>query len=380
MKSIKDQANNKYLKGFIPVFFASLISISLTGCTCGTFAWFTYATHADVYTHGISLGNSNLQLGYVSNTRFEPYLLGKYPEIIEEEHPDNSETYIYWFAKDVKAEILQELLYLDGYSFDSLLPVTTGHYPYNETEDYGFSLYDVPLTGKAYVESQAASKSKYVKLPLAFRSLSEIDNNKYIPNNNIYLTKASVDPTYDDIRDNELEEAVRIYTLDKLRNESHLINPRAKINGETDVGGVLNLNQDDYYDYIGEVGEEREIFYGEFLNEEREYLKPSEEDTPPEGSTTLIPKEEATTFNANHKKDVRIADIEKASPLKATYESFFNFKNLLTPIAITGNRDDGLNYAYAEIDIFVEGWDKAVIDNKMGLKFNLDFEFRTVMN
>ena len=103
--------------------------MSLTASTCGTFAWFTYATRAYAYYHGVSIGSGTLQLGFLSEASLDNYL----DYGLEKETVDNKD--IYWVdgvvAILIATKILFEAIKIFMESYNVLMDVSM---PQNELE------------------------------------------------------------------------------------------------------------------------------------------------------------------------------------------------------------------------------------------------------
>lgn len=344
----------KTRSALIPILSASILFTSLTALTCGTFAWFTYATHADASYDGISIGSRNIEIGYVSSVRFFEFAQFG---LTEETYTDK---YIYWFNDEATTDPLAMLINLNGYAFNLLKPVTTGRYNNNEGELF---LYNAPAPGHEYDESFYAKTESYCKLPLAFRVASSLEPGSYLPNNPIYMSVAEVTSVY------EIKEAMRIHTFDHHDN-THLINPTATSDGFDYVGGVLDLNKDGYYDFYDDEGDKKELLYGEF---DASYAHKS---SPRLGDSELFG--EWTTFNAKHKAGVYEADLLASSPAKAEFECMEKFAKKYVPVTKTNEETN--NYAFVDLTVFVEGWDTTVIDFDQVREFDLGLNFEVLID
>lgn len=319
--------------------------MSLTASTCGTFAWFTYATRAYAYYHGVSIGSGTLQLGFLSEVSLDDYL----DYGLEKETVDNKD--IYWVDGDADASTINYVLAKNGYATNSLVPVTSGSYASGDE----FSLYQAPKHNQKQDENKAL-KNTYLSLSLVFRYIDDIDL-VAIPDIDIYLSRA-------DLRsETNIDKAVRIFTTS---DEDHLICPAVENDGEINVGGNLDLDGDGYYDhYTDEEGKQYEVAYGEF--EHLQY-----EDSPSGGSEN-VNENERTTFLANHALGVYPLDESNSLSKVAQFEGITKFKRRSQAITKTNSLTQ--NYAYVDITIFVEGWDLSVIDEEKGSMFALDLEF-----
>ncbi len=348
--------HNKHLKiTFAPAVFATIISLSLAATTCGTFAWFAYAAHANASYDGVTIGSRDIQVGYVSALKFD-----EYSQFELEEEAISENKYIYWFKGNATTQPLAMLISLSGYAYDLLKPVTTGKYAQGDN----FSLYSAPVKGRSYSEDDIADHKNYTQIPLAFRVESDTEPGVYLPNNDVYMSIAEVTSVY------EIKEAMRIYS-DDLNAHTHLINPTAETDGKDTVGGVLDLDKDEYYDnYVGEDGNTYETFYGEFNNDLAYYDSPRESDSEQVGDWT--------TFNAKHQAGVYQANLEASSPKTADFESMFKYEHKYIPV--TSTRVETNNYGYLTLSIYVEGWDTTVTDYETKRAFTLDLQFEVIID
>lgn len=328
---------------------ASILSIALTGTACGTFAWFMYGARTRVTEYeGTSIGVGNLEVGIFSEEDL--------PEAQERGlKQDSSDPTLYWFeGHEMPASTINYVLATNGYATTELFPVTTRKYASGDS----FNLFSSPRM-KSDVDP-TASKLGRVYLPLVFRYMDIIEE-EYIANEDIYLSRVELEALSPN---SEIHRAVRLYTDNKEGN-THLINPSSPEDGVTDVGGALDLNGDGYYD-VDENEEDGQLYehiYGQV--KEYEYRATKEtDDTPYPGGTT---------FDAGHKEDTYVLD--SCVPEVASYEGMYNFRNMRSEVTTTNPLDN--NYARLDLSIFVEGWDRHVIDSEIEMPFNINLQFET---
>ncbi len=328
---------------------SSILAMSLTAGTCGTFAWFTYATRAYVNYEGVTIGSGSLEVGFAPEYAFVNYAnYGLHKETTE------SGKEIYWSdTKEITSETMQYVLESMGYATTSMNPVSSGSYYYGDTD---FSLYSAPKLCEAM--PGPADHKMYIFLPLVFRYEDEIDPGVYLSGFNVYLTKADVKS------ETSIHNSIRIHTFS---NEvDHLMNPTSNVDGSTIVGGVLDLNGDGYYDTYELSDENYEVLYGEFEGEGKHKDTPEEHDSD-------VPETERTTFKARHKAETYAIDAVKSTPDTADYEGMSKFKNMITPIGVTNSETD--NYAYVDFTGFIEGWDLSVIEAEKDNPFEMELKF-----
>lgn len=333
-------------------FAASILSISLTGVTCGSFAWFTYMTRAKIEEfRGVTIGFGDLHAGILSDVDLP--LAEQYGLIKDESNP---EQIIYWFdGHQMNYETLRYVLSSNGYATDTLYPVSSRKYTSGEE----FGLYAAPtiLEDGNYI----AEKSDYIHLPLVFKYEDIIEEGTFIPNENIYISQVKLTESQSD---SYIHEAVRIYTSDRNSN-THLINPFSNNDGVTDVGGVLDLNGDGFYDanYFDTVG--YEFVYGQ--------VKESSYKAEPENDDTIIYPDERNAFNAGHRAGIYA--LETCVPEVAEYEGIYEFKNKHKHVTTTDPLMD--NLAYLDLSIYVEGWDLKVVNSEIDIPFAMEITIET---
>lgn len=335
---------------FAVIISTSILAMSLTAGTCGTFAWFTYATRARVEYEGVSAGSGSLEIGFAPSSPLENY--ANY-DLTKEVIDDGRE--IYWSnTKEISASTLKYFLSYYGYASEKMNPVSSGSY---HKGDSNFSLYHAPMyVGET--QPSTASKKSYVYLPFVFRFEDELEKGKYLPDMDIYLVKANF------LSETSIHNSIRIFSSNSEAN--YLINPTKLSDGKTNVGGVLDLDGDGYFDTYEENNSIYEHMYGEFKTEKVHNDLPEEHDSD-------VPEGERTTFVARHKRGTYAIDQEKSIPETADYEGFSAFKNGFCPIAET--KSSSSNYAFVDLTIYIEGWDLSVIQAEVDNPFTMELKF-----
>lgn len=168
-----------------------------------------------------------------------------------------------------------------------------------------------------------------------------------------------------------------------------IVNPSASSKGRTRVGGVLNRNNSDYYDY----NNEGEILYGEYdpaalgLKSAEGYTGADEiqdvngvgDDTP----STFVAKHHqgyeyyTDLHSAANDALFKHAEYESISSIAPARDSRDNLSNInpLNPTSVCKTRSDDHHLARVNITVYLEGWDFAVIDQEMNHSFNLGLTF-----
>lgn len=345
---------------------AVLFNISLAAIVCGTFAWYTYATRTGLEKqyHGTTVGDmGSLQAGLVSDVRLDDYLIY---DLAEDDHTLADEgKYVYWCKETIDARTLNYVLHENGYATTQMFPVTSGAFDYATDDFDSFSLYRNPTYLKNYDKNNpefAALKEDYVHLNFVFR-FEDVDNiGDYLPGYNIFLSQCKIETQNPD---QEIYKSVRMFY--KNGYESFVINPTAEESGADDVGGILDLNADGYYDY--DEKEFYEVIYGEV--ESFEY---NPEETEHEN---IVDWTEADTFIASHKQGVFAINEETFRPKTVTYSDLEKFTSKAK--AITFTDPDYHNLGRFDMLLYFEGWDRHVVNKEQGHGFNLDLAFAVQM-
>ena len=331
---------------------SSFLGITLTGIVCGTFASFTYMTRAKIDEfHGVTIGFGNLEAGIMSDADLPN--ADQYDLVKDESNPNHT---IYWFKEhSVKHETLHYVLNANGYATDTLYPVTTRKY----ASDDEFNLYSAPTILTDNLEP--AEKDNYIYLPLVFR-YNNIEEDDYLPNEDIYLTDVKINTTDSNSR---IHEAVRIFA-DSKNDNSNLINPSSSSDGTTDVGGILDLNGDGFYDPYYLNGSGYEFVYGQVS--EKHYRE-----IPESGDSNSFNPEQRSAFNAEHRAGIYA--LESCTPEVAQYEGMYDFRNKHKQVTTTN--ESTFNLAYLDLFIYIEGWDLTVINTEIGIPFSMELKLET---
>ena len=186
------------------------------------------------------------------------------------------------------------------------------------------------------------------------------------------------DLTVDEIIEqlNQLAHSVRfsILLLDQDNYQYITIDPNKSM--ETSFGGLLDANDDDYYDYYTKSSDGLlyETFYGEI--NDPSYLRyddPLDEDSEFENAN-----EEPSAFNAKHKKGVKRVNLEKSilaglEIKKEESHTLDEFADDDKPFEFAVYEDEPTHIV---LSIYIEGWDLSSVNSTKGATFdsNLTFE------
>lgn len=320
------------------IFSINLLTFfSMFGLVAGTVAWFNYSNITnDISYRGTAVGfDGGLLIGLISEVKNQE-LIDRF-DCIEQKYGNE---YIYWVSNALDYEITECYNLARGYSINGLAPVTSGSFATNDD----FSLTRAPACKDAGLNI-SANKLYYSNIRMTFK---EAYYNGI--RSNLYLESVSLECTRD------IRNGVRIHFGSKKDGFNKIFAPAMVNDGFTDVGGILDLDDDKYYDYNDDG---KEYLYGEF--EFYEYLDPFVKD---EKVGTI-----SSTFDAIHKKGNRGANyVAKKSQYLGTDTMINNKEVILQPSF----------EAYVpelDVDIYIEGWDRSVIEPEVFAGFSLYMTF-----
>lgn len=387
------------IKGFniAIVSLACLTVIALAGSSVGTLAWYAYSTRATVAYSGTAVQEAEqLQIGLewdttrISETNRAAYKT-KYQVSFE---PVGNKTYCFMpSGKGFSSAAINEYLTLSGYATKELPPVTSRSYELGDA----LSLYESPTFGYPN-NTNAASTTRYVHLPFAFRIMREVGGVLTpMKGLNIWLT----DVTAAAKGEKDVKDALRMHISNQIPNadnahKSFILNPAATPDTEdpnydpadpgiTYVGGILDLNGDGVYDYgdakVNDVTRSVEYLYGECTVETG--YGPSEFATTTYGNPNEAPGDAThlSTFVAKHAQSVYgYTDYAHVTRGEAEYLYFDQVRPQENNGTFSGgypitqtSQDTGLGLA--TLTVWLEGWDHAIVDANIGAEFNLGLQF-----
>lgn len=372
---------------------SAMTFMGIIGSTAGTLAWYAYYTRTTAAFRGTSVRSSEqLQIGLVMNNGADYKVSipdSKLAALDLTKESKDGKT-IYWSntGAGLSAAIVSE--YLDGSVFASnyLSPVTSRNRAINEE----VSLYRAPQSGDAVINTDADSKN-YVYLELAFRILDA--NGETVNGNHVWITETLAQAAVGE----NVEKAIRVYVEDKsVEAESKdtpyfLLNPSSELEGtgSTKVAGLLDLNGKGVYDTYFNG---KEIVYGDYdykaPYEALDYasspyvLPANPEDYVLDNVNGVTDTSEASTFLAKHGAGAYLVNTNSFTAKTAVYDTLATIKPSENVSTGKYNEDSGKavtctdsanNIGYANLTIYLEGWDHVVIDKINGYKFNLGIQF-----
>ena len=345
---------------------AVLFNVSLAAVVCGTFAWYSYATRTGLEKayHGTTVGDmGSLQAGLVSEIQLEDYL--EYDLAEDDRTLADEGKYIYWCQENIAARTINYVLDSNGYATTEMYPVNSSAFDWSVENPESFSLYSTPTYLKNYDKNDLdflANPRDYSVMDFVFR-FEDIDNiGEYLPGYNVFLSGCKVETSNEE---HEIYKSVRIFYNNGY--EGGIINPTATENGFDVVGGVLDLNADNFYDYDEETF--FETIYGEV--ESFEY---NSEATENDGT---LPWYETDTFISNHKKGVFALNDETFVPKTVNYIEGGRFTSKAKRITYTDETYH--NLGRFKMYLYFEGWDTHVVNEEQGFGYNLDLAFAVQM-
>ena len=355
---------------------AGITSLALLASTAGSLAWYAYSRTVEFSYVGTSVASSALLKiglvdngGYFSDEDLETYGL------VKETAVEGSDTNSICFSNGrtgFSTAAIRHYLKKAGNAVDKLFPVTSNARALNDNTN--IKLYRSSLDSHTNFDV-LVEKNAYVSLPFAFKIID--DEAQYVAGKNVWLTDAIVQG------EQEIDSAVRVHVAGASK---FLMKPADSTNGTgyTKVGGVLDLDNDGYYDVTRSTG--KEYCYGYFEE------TPTYSSSPyPEGTSAVDdvngvgdPNNTPSSFLSRHLPGYYTANIADAKPLKANYYNFGAIKPSMHEngdyyigdsgkvIASTSN---GSKIGYATFTIYLEGWDYSVVDRNIGMSFNLELKF-----
>ena len=341
---------------------AILFNISLAAIVCGTFAYYSYATRTGLQKeyHGTTVGDiGSLQAGLVSEVQIEDcfdYDLTEDPRTLADEG-----LYIYWCGETISARTINHVLAANGYATTEMYPITTGAFDGENQSPDSFKLFKSPSYLRNYDKENiryAADKFNYSVFDFVFR-FEDVNNvGQYLSGYNIFLSRFQIETAEEG---HELYKSVRFYWTNGT--EGHLVNPTAHAPGTDVAGGVLDLDDDGFYDFF--EYNSKEIVYGEY-----DYFELNSDKTEEDGH---LEGEELDSFNANHKAGVYALNESTFVPKTIHYVGIDGLTSRSQPITFTN--PDYHNIGRFKMTLYFEGWDTHVVNKEIGFGYNLDLSF-----
>jgi len=384
--------------------YAAIISCA-AGAATGTYAWYAYQKDVEVDFVGTTIkASTEIQVGLRSDSRIpaleQEYRLGEitWEENVQVSSSDPNRYVIYWVRGNYLTEILKSFQREINSAQGILHPITAGKYKAGWAEDTinhveapntwtGFKKTPSNKFGEWKSEGFVLDKQNYFYLPLVFRVINNerLANGDpiYLENQEIFLTSfITEDLNFHHGNEVDLAQAVRCkvdYPGEENTNKNFIFNPNGLSDTNLNVGGLINLNFDRYYDYYNG----KEIAYGEWENEPVYSTEPVSE-------AGQIHYDDCTTFYANHQVGVYPIDMTQSHPATCEIKSRDSAINAAyTPGKGIVKTDNITKYGYVDLSIYLEGWDMNIVNTNsgedgpksaLGHTFSVDLEFSLVQD
>ncbi|MBQ9458150.1 MAG: hypothetical protein IJU64_06615 [Bacilli bacterium] len=376
------------------IFSAAMVlalTASFAGAISGTVAWYASSTRVTMSYQGTSVAQSEqLQIGLVSDVDFTQDVIDAQHHVVNLglTHEEINGEDIYWAkaGSGLNSVAIQAYLARQGYATNELTPVSS----YGYANGDNLALKKAPM---AYsTEIYDAGKTAYCKIDFVFRVIhTGATGNIYAKNENIWITDALATTGGD--ASHQIYRALRLHFDGATKL---ILNPgvgKEALAGDTKVAGLLDLNNDGFYDYDAS----EEIVYGRYAktaahpdNNPANHLTHFGADTGLDDVNDYYVnpgRTNASTFYGKHKEGVdgyTTSDFASfVTPELAHYETLKsiaptdNGAGYLTggtPLCVTANDDAAL--AHLTMSVYLEGWDHAVIDDEISHQFNLGLQFQ----
>lgn len=367
--------------------------LAVAGSTAATLAWYANSTMSKVSYVGTSVSKSGrFSLGLVDNLHlFTPAEAESYNCEIEFGETVDGNTIVWSSSALVFTSFLSAYLEKYGYAVNVLSPVTTNSRAIDSSDN--ITLYKAPETGQADIHEEVIRTDVFLRFQFAFKIVNS-DGTK-AANQKIWLTDTTVET---DLLETA-RESIRLFVNND--HEKFIVKPADDSNtpGYTTVAGMLDLDgSDGVYDYDKNTG--REIIYGEY--DKTGDFEPTYESTDKyEDEGGFDPDElenvndlesrftaNASTFYAKHNSQchplTNFNDV-KARYKRAYYQTATTIKPVVSAGGYTGGHpvaytDSASRIGYSTITIYAEGWDHSLVDEIVGIPFNLGLTFETDRN
>lgn len=332
-----------------------------------TYAWFQLNQDKQIQVSGTSFGKSeDLTIGFVSNVDLDYEGL-----VYDADASTKEDKKIYWASgEQVPSDLVKYIVQSNGYSDGNIYPLTSAEHSASSDDFY---LYESPAIGCTFESvKREADKKSYIHISFAFKlsggsgstSLAPVENGK------VYMSDYQISGS--------AKSAARVHvssdSVTASSTVSSIINPTASTGGYTLVGGQLDLDQDGEYDhYVDPITkEDKEFFYGQ--NNSDVIYGSAYTDTVHDNKPNLD-----CFTNPNHTKGVIPLTDTGSYASGAYYSSLQNYLYLgagadnsnIVPMCVTDSNGIG----FMDLDIYLEGWDKTLINQVIGSTIGTSISF-----
>lgn len=299
-------------------------------------------------------------------------------------------------------EFVEKLNYNDLNHSGDFLPLTSAHSStwLNNKSDTPVFFDETRYSSYEYAELYSPSNRGYYSQKFYLKSDDDVyvtlDYEKTFLNANPEYNKSYAERLYEEyqasdnirlknltkeeieLRLNRLINAMRfsILVTDPEDYSYTIIDPNK--NGETVLGGLLDNDIDEYYDYFVKEsdGKYYERVYGELVGDVAN-IKYADEPLDKDSDELEYVNEEPNAFNAYHKKDVIPFDLEKTKLNGVDFKKeeaidLKDFANKVKPYHFPVHRNTPQEIV---VSIYIEGWDLDSVNYTMGASFLSDIAF-----
>ncbi len=268
-----------------------------------------------------------------------------------------------------------DTLYTEVEEASSTLLVSAGYFSqklYLKSDDDVYVTIDPEQT---YIKANKEFNSLNAqKLFDEYMAMVDRVNHDSDPNNDIPEDEWLTKDIYEE-RLNGLVNAMRFSVLVTDEDDYNYIILDPNKSEDTYYGGILDNNVDRYYDYYTRSvdGLQYERVYGEYNDKNLiVYDEPLAED-----SDYKQPEEEPNAFNAKHRKNVKLFNLEKSREngfeiKKEDSHTIEEFEDDNKPFRFPVYRDHPTEIV---LSIYIEGWDLDSINYTMGATFDSNLGF-----
>ena len=380
--------------------------LSIGGAVSSTLAWYAYASRAALMYSGTSVfDNGQLQIGVRSEIEISDLVTAG----MEEEVVNGSYYYFAPAGEGLSSEYLQTYLAARNYAGVELYPVTSGQFDANDVNHNTHVLLTPPTseTPNPDATHNRASTTNYSHIVFAFKVFST-DNEghkTFAANRELWLTYVKTRASQSSTGNVSNSLRMYIHRDDSIygANNGFLFNPSSTANGETKVGGLLNLSYDDYYDFddngeilygdysIKQGGSTTGISDGPYTGDANIYDVNDKWDWDYKEGTEQNIKDFSDTFTSMHSPyapkyfenldnlDIKTAKYVGTDYVVQTKDSngiLSNPEDRKTSVCITGGADKKYIGEF-DATIYLEGWDFCVTDEEQSHQFDFQLRFET---
>lgn len=339
----------------------AITMLSFAGALASSLAWFSYNTQTPITFHGTSIkSNKQIQVGIVTNYDLSAQ------NLVSELVPGTSQK-IAWSepGEGLTSRQLVAYLTLAGYASEELTPVTSRRY---NTGD-ALKLYSSPYDYRPS-DLEAATKDLYSVIPLAFRVIN-LSDRSYVKNRNIWLSDIGASGETKDTF--AVSHGARVQFSNPTTK--FIVNPTAEESGYTTVGGLLDLNNDQYYD-IDEHG--NEIVYGDYIGVPTHTYRADDSELDDINNTGMLAP---YVFCSKHAGNAN--SVDNFNDLQMMKADYYCVEDVAPYVDEDGNFtggkpvcNTGENYiGTTDLTIWIEGWDLAIVNQVWNLTFDIGLTF-----